>query len=131
MLTEKNSYKRGNKYLISVFFCVWVKLKLFIRFVLNELKYCQWTCLKAFELDDLFESINNEYLVIFVNIPNVPCVKPTFLVNCSWRGFRILQVLCAPKVGWKFISPNLNYVEIVIRPYYVFEYLVSFSFQEV
>ena len=50
--------------------------------------------LKSFILDELFKSIDNIEMFIFIIMSNVSGVKPTITVNCLRGGFWVIQIPC-------------------------------------
>lgn len=48
--------------------------------------------LKAFEFDDLLDSVYNENLIVIVDVTNISRVKPTIYVYCVGGGLSIVQI---------------------------------------
>lgn len=55
--------------------------------------YDGWaTYLKAFELDELLDSVDDENIVVVIHVPYVAGMEPTVDVHGSCSGLGIIQV---------------------------------------
>ena len=48
--------------------------------------------LKAFVLDEFFQSINNKEIFVFIIMSNISCVEPAITVDCLSRRFWVVNV---------------------------------------
>ena len=50
--------------------------------------------LKAFVLDEFFQSINNKEIFVFIIMSNISCVEPAITVDCLSSRFWVVYVTC-------------------------------------